>query len=83
MIDSPYYSSRKIPERCENSFVNYRMNYEKLCYLMRRHLAKSQTRAKLGSRQTKPEPSACTTELFCDKLVQACIELVIVQRRAP
>ena len=25
MIDSLYYSSRKIPEKCENSFVNYRI----------------------------------------------------------
>ena len=31
MIDSFYYSSRKIPERCENSFVQCRINYEKLC----------------------------------------------------
>ena len=30
--DSLYYSSRKIWERCENSFVE---NNEKLCYLMR------------------------------------------------
>ena len=29
MIDSLYYSSWKIPERCENSFVDYRINYEK------------------------------------------------------
>ena len=36
MIDSLYYSSRKIPERCENSFVNYRINYQKLCYSLRR-----------------------------------------------
>ena len=36
MIDSHYYSSRKIPERCENSFVNYRINYQKLCYSLRR-----------------------------------------------
>ena len=35
MVDSLYYSSRKIPERCENSFVDYRINYQKLCYLMR------------------------------------------------
>ena len=35
MVDSLYYSSRKIPEKCENSFVNYRINYQKLCYLMR------------------------------------------------
>ena len=37
MVDSLYYSSRKIPERCENSFVNYRIKctlriyYQKLC----------------------------------------------------
>ena len=36
MIDSLYYSSRKISERCENSFVNYRINYQKLCYSLRR-----------------------------------------------
>ena len=35
MVDSLYYSSWKIPERCENSFVDYRINYQKLCYLMR------------------------------------------------
>ena len=35
MVDSLYYSRRKIPERCENSFVNYRINYQKLCYLIR------------------------------------------------
>ena len=35
MVDSLYYSSRKIPEKCENSFVDYRMNYQKLCYLIR------------------------------------------------
>ena len=35
MVDSLYYSSRKIPERYENSFVDYRINYQKLCYLMR------------------------------------------------
>ena len=29
MIDSLYYSSRKIPERWENSFVNYRINLPK------------------------------------------------------
>ena len=34
MVDSLYYSSRKIP-RCENSFGDYRINYQKLCYLMR------------------------------------------------
>ena len=34
MVDSLYYSSRKIPERCENYFVDYRINYQKLCYLM-------------------------------------------------
>ena len=32
---SLYYSSRKVPGRCENSFVNYRINYQKLCDLMR------------------------------------------------
>ena len=35
MVDSFYYSSRKIPERCENSSVDYRINYQKLCYLLR------------------------------------------------
>ena len=35
MIDSLYYSSRKVPGRCENSFVNYRINYQKLYDLMR------------------------------------------------
>ena len=35
MVDSLYYSSRKIPKRCENSFVNYRIYYQKLCDLMR------------------------------------------------
>ena len=35
MVDCLYYSSRKIPERCENSFVDYRINYRKLCHLMR------------------------------------------------
>ena len=35
MIDSLYYSSRKFLGRCENSFVNYRINYQKLCDLMR------------------------------------------------
>ena len=35
MLDSLYYSSRKIPDWCENSFVDYRINYQKLCYLMR------------------------------------------------
>ena len=34
MVDSPYYSSLKIPERCENSFVDYGINYQKFCYLM-------------------------------------------------
>ena len=33
MVDSLYHSSRKIPERCENSFVDYKINYQKLCYL--------------------------------------------------
>ena len=36
MVDSLYYSSRKISERCENSFVNYRIYYQKLCYSLRR-----------------------------------------------
>ena len=36
MINSLCYSSRKIPERCENFFVNYRINYQKLCYSLRR-----------------------------------------------
>ena len=31
MIVSLYFSSRKIPERCENSFVDYGINYEN-CY---------------------------------------------------
>ena len=35
MVDCLYYLSRKIPEGCENSFVNYRINYQKLCDLMR------------------------------------------------
>ena len=35
MINRLYYSSRKIQQRCENSFVNYRINYQKLCDLMR------------------------------------------------
>ena len=35
MVDSLYYSSRKIPERCENSRVDYILNYQKFCYLMR------------------------------------------------
>ena len=35
MIDSLYYSSRKVPGRFEDSFVNYRINYQKLCDLMR------------------------------------------------
>ena len=35
MVDSLYYSSRKIPEKCENSFVNYRINHQELYYLMR------------------------------------------------
>ena len=29
MVDSLYYSSRKISERCENSFLDYRINYQK------------------------------------------------------
>ena len=36
MVDSLYYSSQKIPKRCENSFVNYRIYYQKLCYSLRR-----------------------------------------------
>ena len=36
MIDSLYYSSQKIRERCENSFVSYTINYQKLCYSLRR-----------------------------------------------
>ena len=32
MIDNLFYSSPKIPERCENSYVDYETNYEKLCY---------------------------------------------------
>ena len=36
MIDSICFSSRKIPKRWENSFVNYRINYQKLCYSLRR-----------------------------------------------
>ena len=35
MIDGLYYWSRKVPGKCENSFVNYRINYQKLCDLMR------------------------------------------------
>ena len=35
MVDSLYYSSGKISERCENCFVDYRINYQKLCHLMR------------------------------------------------
>ena len=35
MVDSLYYSSRKISERSEYSFQDYRINYQKLCYLMR------------------------------------------------
>ena len=35
MIDSLYCLSHKVPGRCENSFVNYRINYQKLCDLMR------------------------------------------------
>ena len=30
MIDSLYYSSRKIPEKCENSFVDYQELQNKL-----------------------------------------------------
>ena len=30
MVDSLYYSSRKIPETCENCLVDYRINYQKL-----------------------------------------------------
>ena len=36
MVDSLYYSSRKISKRCENSFVNYRIYYQKLSYSLRR-----------------------------------------------
>ena len=32
MVDSLYYSSRKISERCENSFVNYRIYYQNRGY---------------------------------------------------
>ena len=35
MVDNLYYSSRKITKRCENSFVDYRINYQKICYLLR------------------------------------------------
>ena len=28
MIDNLYYLSRKIPERCENSFVDYKIGFE-------------------------------------------------------
>ena len=35
MVDSLFYLSRKIPEWCKNSFVDYRINYQKLCYSMR------------------------------------------------
>ena len=35
IIESLYYWSRKVLGRCENSFVNYRINYQKLCDLMR------------------------------------------------
>ena len=35
MVESLYYLTRKITERCENSFVDYRINYQKLRYLMR------------------------------------------------
>ena len=34
MVDSLCYSSRKIPERYENSFVDYGINNQKLSYLM-------------------------------------------------
>ena len=34
MIDNLYYSSRG--GVCENSFVDYKMNYEKLCYSLRK-----------------------------------------------
>ena len=36
MIDSLYYLSRKIPERCYKSFVNDRIHYQKHCYSLRR-----------------------------------------------
>ena len=32
MIDSLYHSGRNISERCENSFVNYGIHYQKHCY---------------------------------------------------
>ena len=35
MINSLYHSSRKVPGWCENCFVNYRINYQKPCDLMR------------------------------------------------
>ena len=35
MVDSLYYSSRKIPESCENHFVDYRIYYQKRFNLMR------------------------------------------------
>ena len=35
MIDSLYCVSVKILERCENCFVDYKMNYKKFSYLMR------------------------------------------------
>ena len=35
MVDNLYYSSWKIPERGENSFVDYRIDYQKLCYLIK------------------------------------------------
>ena len=33
MVDSLCYSSRKIPERYENSFMAYGINNQKLCYM--------------------------------------------------
>ena len=36
MIDSLYYLGQNISQRCENSFVNYRIHYQKHCYSLRR-----------------------------------------------
>ena len=35
MVASLFYSSRKITVRCKKIFVDYRINYQKLCYQMR------------------------------------------------
>ena len=35
MIDSLFYSGRKLSPKCENSFVNYGIHHQRLCYLMR------------------------------------------------